>query len=301
MYHYWAYGLTVASEMEFPELFPFPVQSVPDVCLTVGPVPIVNSHPKGLHLNSLDITPDQYRLEVKEVARYHVSKGKMIIVDPDPLASADVIRLYCLSNAFAALLHQRKTIPLHAAALLKDDKLVMILGDSGSGKSTTMAALLQKGLSPFSDDVCVPVFSEGVCKFYASYPMMKFWKSTLELPGLNLKVDRKIRPNMEKYGVYFHNQFNIEAKNPHVIFILSNSDQFKEFKIFPINGIDLFQELDRNAYRGEYIGATDLRREHFDFFSRLANQVPCFRIERPSQGVDPSLIVKMISQKIVNC
>jgi hypothetical protein len=300
LYHYWAYGLTVASEIEFPELYAQPVAVYTDVLLVFGKVPAVDHRPNGYYGKRLDITSDEYRLEVKDVAKYHVSQGKKIIIEPCPEAPSDMIRLFCLSNAFAALLHQRRIIPLHGAALLNGDKLVMILGDSGSGKSTTMAALLQKGLQPFSDDVCVPAFMDGEFKFYSSYPMMKFWKSTLEMDGLDMKVDRKIRPDLEKYGLYFHDSFIIEAKQPEVIFILKISDQVSQVCISPIHGISLFQELERNAYRGEYIGATDLQMEHFNFFSRLANQVPCYKIEKPDGGTKLDLITDLIFEKIVS-
>jgi hypothetical protein len=300
LYHYWAYGLTVASELEFPELYPFPAVITPDVLLVIGKAPTVLHHPKGFHGSYVDITPGEYRLDVKDVAKYHVSKGKFIIIEPDGIASNDLIRLFCLSNAFAALLHQRKIIPMHGAALLKDDKLIMIMGDSGAGKSTTMAGLMQKGLLPFSDDVCVPVYIDGKYRFYSSYPMMKFWKSTLDMDGLDLNADRKIRPDMDKYGLYFQDRFVVEPKEPDFIFVLSISDQITELKISQLSGIALFQELERNAYRGEYIGATDLKSEHFGFFSRLANQVLCYKIEKPDRAASLESITELIFEKIVH-
>ena len=53
--------------------------------------------------------------------------------------------------------------------------LIGIIGKPGAGKSTLMAALMKRGFTLFSDDVCVPVSgtSEGVF-MHSSYPMMKF-------------------------------------------------------------------------------------------------------------------------------
>ena len=288
----------MTSEIEFPELFPFVDQANTAVTLKVGKAPNVEPHPNGIHRANLDITPHEYRLSVKGVADYYVSAGAMIIIEIHENSSTDLVRLYCLSNAFAALLHQRKSIPIHGAALLVNDQLLMILGDSGVGKSTTLAGLLKRGLKPFSDDVCVPFREEELWKFYASYPMMKFWKSTLELKGMELNTDRRIRPDLEKYGLYFHGQFNISPKKPFVIFLLSKSDQIPRATISRISGIELFQHLEKNAYRGEYLPATDLKREHFHFFTSLANQVPCFRVDRPEQGEPHHVVSDLIYEEM---
>lgn len=299
MYHYWAYGLIVASEMKFPELFPLEDEVEASVVLAFGEVPKPEIHPGGFHFENIEITPSEYRLNVEGIAHYYVANGNRITIKPFEGASEDMVRLYCLSNAFAALLHQRRTIPLHCAALLDNDRLIMIFGESGAGKSTTMAGLLQKGFSPFSDDVCVPVRAQdGEWAFFSSYPMMKFWNSTLEMSDLDLKADRRIRDDMEKYGIYFHDQFCRDPKKPMAIFILHPSDQVMEPVLNKLNGVQLFQELDKNAYRGEYLGATDLKREHFEFFSQLANQVPSYELIRPLNMNSHVGVIQLISEEL---
>jgi hypothetical protein len=289
----------VASELEFPELYPLDPNITASVTLVVGKIPLVQSHPEGIHLESIEITPFEYRLKFDGVAQYYVAHGTKIIIEPEENVSYDLIRLYCLSNAFAALLHQRRIIPLHCAAVLNNDQLVMIFGDSGAGKSTTMAGLIKKGFLPFSDDVCVPERGgDTKWRFYSSYPMMKFWKSTLEMKDLELKPNRKIRSDMDKYGIYFHDQFCLESKNPMAIFMLKKTSDIEHPILSRINGIQLFKELDKNAYRGEYLNASSLKREHFDFFSQLANQVTCFILQRPETGETHEQVTKMISEQL---
>jgi hypothetical protein len=299
LYHYWAYGLIVASEMKFPELFPLEDEVKASVVLALGEVPKPEIHPGGFHFENIEITPSEYRLNVEGIAHYYVANGNRITIKPFEGASEDLVRLYCLSNAFAALLHQRRTIPLHCAALLKNDRLIMIFGESGAGKSTTMAGLLQKGFSPFSDDVCVPVKDiSGDWAFYSSYPMMKFWQSTIDIKGLELQPERKIRNDMDKFGIYFHDRFCRESKKPLAIFILKKSNQLGDPVLSGMKGMALFQELDRNAYRGEYLGATDLKREHFNFFSQLANQVPSYELIRPANTDSHERITQLICKEL---
>jgi hypothetical protein len=297
-YTYWAYGLKVGSQLPFPELLPLQNDDPCDLTVAWGSIPVIEKTPNGFHSETYDITPTRYRITIKDVASYFVQEGKRIIISADPNADQDSIRLFCLSNAFAAALHQRKTIPIHCAALIDKGQLVLVLGDSGAGKSTTMASLVQKGLKPFSDDVCVPFQDPetGMISLFSSYPMMKFWKETLDLVGLNSKVDRKIRPDMEKYGIYFHQSFLTEALNPKLIILLEKTDEVSTPILAPISGIELFTKLESNAYRGEYLGFSDLKKEHFMLFTQLANQSACYLLKRPLTGN----FVNEVAQKIIN-
>ena len=298
MYTYWAYGLKVGSQIPFPELFSIAEDGPIDLEIVLGDIPIIEKTHAGFHSADYDITPDAYRITIKDIASYHVSKGKRIIIKAEPNADLDSIRLFCLSNAFAAALHQRKTIPLHCSAILDKGELVLVFGASGAGKSTTLALLLQKGYKPFSDDVCVPVFDVATneISLFSSYPMMKFWKETLDLAGYSLKADRKIRPDMEKYGMYYHDDFMTASIKPKLIVILEKDDKIDAPIIEPISGIKLFQLLEANAYRGEYLGFSDLKREHFTVFTKLANQSRCFVLKRPESGN----FVQEVAEKIIN-
>ncbi len=298
VYTYWAYGLKVESQLPFPELLPIQNDNPCDLTIVWGSIPKIENTSIGFHSKSYDITPTCYRITINDVASYFVQEGKSIVIEASENAEQDSIRLFCLSNAFAAALQQRKTIPLHCAALIDKGELVLILGDSGAGKSTTMASLIQQGLKPFSDDVCVPFQDPETGKicFFSSYPMMKFWKETIELFGLENEVDRRIRPEMEKYGIYFHQSFLTHALNPKLIILLEKTDQVSSPILAPISGIELFTRLESNAYRGEYLVFSDLKKEHFMLFTQLANQSACFVLKRPSAGN----FVEEVAGKIIN-
>lgn len=272
---------------------------VPSVRVGYGKIPSLQIHPDGYCHKNIAVTPSEFRLNITGVAQYYVSHGKNIVIDPDEAGAIDLIRLYCLSNAFAALLYQRKTIPLHCAAVLKQDKLVMIFGESGVGKSTTLAMLMKMGFPPFSDDVCVPSKTiDGEWAFYSSYPMMKFWKSTLEIESLNLLPNRKIKDDMDKYGIYFHDRFSMEYKKPEAMFILQQSSCVDRPKISRLTGIELFGELDKNAYRRKYLSASALKMEHFIFFSELANQIPTFVLTRPNSVNTHEIVPQLIFEEL---
>jgi hypothetical protein len=305
MYYYWAYGLTIKSEMEFPELLPLPENTIHDIELVCDIAPEHNQ--ENLHdvKKTIYISSDAYKLILPDVATYWAENGNSIIIQPALLADMSKVRLFCLSNVFAAILNQRGIIPIHAAALKVNDKLVLICGHSGAGKSTLVGALMSRGFSIFSDDVCVPATNlNNQILMYSSYPMMKFWEDTIkQLPNLG-EPDVQLRPNVNKFGFYFHEQFDNSPKWPVMVFFLEISEELHHVVLQEVKGFQLFQYLESNAYRGEYLGAVDLRKEHFDLFSNLANQLRGFMIKRPigENSIDyiTDLVFEKINQQFLN-
>lgn len=157
MYYYWAYGLTVKSEIAFPELFHVPIPHDADIQIKMGEVPETLMSEISTKKSQRIFTSSEYLLVVPDTATYYAGAGNSIIIQKEPHADWESVRLFCLSNAFAAILYQRKSIPIHCSAFIHRDQLILIFGDSGAGKSTTLGAMLKRGYGVFSDDVCVPV------------------------------------------------------------------------------------------------------------------------------------------------
>jgi hypothetical protein len=304
MYNYWAYGLTIRSDVEFPELLPLFANEIHDIEIVVGVIPKHSHENLGDEKKSIYISNEEYKLTIDGVATYWAEKGIKIIIQPQELSDINKVRLFCLSNVFAALLNQRRIIPMHAAALLVNNLLVLICGQSGAGKSTLLAALAAHGFTVFSDDVCVPVaVSNDEVLMYASYPMMKFWTNTIErFPYLG-EPDLQLRPDVNKYGFYFHEKFDKIPKQPVAVFFLEKSETSFQVEMMEVKGYQMFQHLESNAYRGEYLSATDLRQEHFSLFSKLANQLSGFVVKRPADidSIDciTNLVVETIKKKLL--
>ncbi len=283
MYKYFAFGLSIESEIYFPELFTGINNINTDVQIKIGAIDsFVQLSPISL-ANELVIDQNYFYLNVAGIGKYYATSGNLIIIEPYATADLESLRLYCLSNVFAAILFQRQVFPLHAAALKIENKLVLICGDSGAGKSSLQASLLSKGVKIFSDDVCVPYLSSsGEVFMHPSYPIMKFWRDTLSYFPFLGEPDVQLRPNYEKFGFFFHDEFQEKALSPSLVFFLEKSSVISELHLREIKGVELFQKLDSNVYRGEFLGQLDLRMSHFELFSRLANQLQGYVIERPT-------------------
>jgi hypothetical protein len=284
MFYYWAYGLTIQSEMYFPELIPIDNVASVDVSLYFGQVPTHEGERLESSNRRVFIDDYHFKLVVPGVATYWAEGGTKIIIEKDEDIDEVEVRLFCLSNVFAAILNQRKVFPLHAAAIKVEDQLVLICGHSGAGKSTLLASLISKGYKIFSDDVCVPfIASSGKVYMYSSYPMMKFWKDTLSQFSYLGEPNIQLRPDYDKYGLFFHSDFESKAITPSLVFFLEKSLVREDLYSREIKGIELFQKIESNAYRGEYLGGLDLKQSHFELFANLANQLKGYVIERPEK------------------
>ena len=144
--------------------------SAPDLVVRLGSVPhdLEQAQEVGVKL------PDKRRslsAEIDQVARYLVSGGCEITVEPHPAADAKDVRLFLLGSAMGALLHQRGVWPLHGSAVAIQHGAVLFVGAKGSGKSTLAGAFHQRGFQVLSDDVCaVTVGDDGMLPGVAGLP-----------------------------------------------------------------------------------------------------------------------------------
>ena len=136
MFHYWAYGLRIASEIELPELLPHEAEQV-NCEIRVGKAPEKLTGPDIVDKGKIQISPTEFLLDLPN-CRYYSRAGKEIILEIKDKLDDKSLRLFLLTNGLAAILHQRNKVLLHAGAIHTEKGLVVICGQSGAGKSTTL-------------------------------------------------------------------------------------------------------------------------------------------------------------------
>jgi hypothetical protein len=199
----------------------------------------------------------------------------------------------------AAIIHQRKLIPLHASGIITDDGVVLIVGHSGAGKSTTIKALTIKGHKIFTDDVCVlKLINEKVFSI-PSYPMMKLWESSFDLLEIDTKNKTdKIWSDTDKYGIFFHEDF-ISSWQPVIkIFKIEKSDTVVEVMIIKQSGIESFITIGENTYRNHYVEPMKLNTLHFTIVNNLLKQCEVYKVTRPADTDSISAVVKIIEKEL---
>jgi len=286
MFKYWGFGLNIASAIVMPELLLAEFVDA-DVTITIGKMPKTLLGEKIVKSPLSLITDQEYTLEIKDMCRYYAGFGKTIIAEPYDSADEHSVRLFMLGTIMAAILYQRGRIPLHASAIERNGKLTLFCGNSGAGKSTLLAHLLTKGYTVFTDDICVMQLHQpdGVVYGTASYPMMKLWEGALnEIGHESFSREFKIRPNVSKYGHFFHDSFSTRALPIEKIFILQQSNDAIAISHNRIGPLQAFKLLGKQAYRYRFIASESLRPNHFAMISALIKHIPVIQTKRPTSG-----------------
>ena len=228
-------------------------------------------------------------------------KGRLIIVKKYKGSCQKTLRIYLLCNPFAAIIHQRKFIPLHASGFLTANGIVLLIGYSGSGKSTTIKGLEERGYQLFTDDVCVVKEIDGKIYCIPSYPMVKLWENSFNLLELTeIREENRIWPDENKFSIFFHLNFINNWKPLWKIFVIevdnnTNDDVF----LIEQSIIESFKEIGKNTYRNEYIEPMQLNALHFNIVSKIIKQCSIHKITRPRLKNTISEVINLIESHIL--
>lgn len=88
---------------------------------------------------------------------------------------------YLVGPVLGLLLRLRGVMCLHASAVAFGDRAVAFVGSEGAGKSTTAAALAQRGHAVISDDVVALVEREGRFSVLPAYPHLSLWPDSVKM------------------------------------------------------------------------------------------------------------------------
>lgn len=294
LYKYWAYGIKVASVIEFPELYPLIDDELFDLTIEQCDIKFLKDkidHPAPYAFKKIN---DRFLIHIRSVAYFEISNGSNITIYPYQDALNADIRVYCLSNAFAAALHQRKMLPLHAGAVIKEDKLTFITGNTGAGKSTLLFHLMQRGWRIFSDDVVVLSTIDESKEIHASpsYPMMKLWKHQMNMMGLDNQ--QQVRTGVDKFPFLFHDDFEIQSRTVDSIIILKVTPDATACNIRQLKGVESMSLLFKMIYRNEYLNKVE-NLAYLPQISALVTKIPCYEITRPDASSTENEVVHLFT------
>ncbi len=104
----------------------------------------------------------EYLLQLPGVGSFYACDGRIVEYSVEDGADLEWVQLYLNGQVLVALLHQRKIISFHASSFVHDGRGVMILGESGAGKTSLTVAFAIEGAGFMSDDLTPVVFRESV-------------------------------------------------------------------------------------------------------------------------------------------
>lgn len=257
--------------------YDFPVKTV-DIQITEE---IPESLPSSFFSRPfLEVTENDFLLKVRNVAHYRVQDGTRVSIKPMEDTDDESVRLFLHGSALGALLHQKGVLPLHGSSFKYHDKVVMVCGNSGLGKSSVTEAFCQNGAQFISDDISPLEISEKGIVILPLKTRNKLWDDALRKLKIESKGLEKIRPEFDKF--YTPPRMPIEGEQllDH-IFILKKHNK-PEFKINELEGLAKYNILRKQIYRKVYLkGMPATERKYFQQLLLLANKVRVTVIVRP--------------------
>ncbi|HEU0099802.1 MAG TPA: hypothetical protein VFQ67_13640 [Allosphingosinicella sp.] len=273
-HRYRLFGLSVASEIPLPELVADPGAGTADVEVRVRTIADAPDAPAGLHVEGAEAL-----LVIPAVGRFLTRAGREMLIEPAPNVSPRNLRLYLLGSAFAAILHQRGLLPLHANAVVVEGRAIGFMGHPGAGKSTLAAWFHDRGFDVLADDVCVVTGGADKAPLaHPGIPRLRLWREALEAGGRDASAYERSFDDMDKYTVPTDLERALPAVPLSHLYLLEKADG--EPSVTRLEGSAAVEAMIANTYRGAYVRLMGLTRQHLLACAELARTVPVFRARR---------------------
>jgi len=291
IYKYTIYELTMQLTFPCSVLTPAPTDAVADVILVEGDVPkeLPGAVAEGL---SYQAAPGRFLWRGgRRAGRFLVENGRKITLQRNAAVEEPMLAAHFLSSVLAAILRQRGLIVLHANTAVTRQGTVVIGGESGAGKSTTLAALLARGCAMLADDITV--LRQGKGNFVEIVPgISKLNLCEDAAHRLGHKVNNLPRNLLRRIKVILPTQ-DIMAAEPapvNALYLLRKGTA-KDLCVTMLNGSDKFNALQECIYGPLFPEEHSTR---FDLLAAIANQAKIYRIERPTSHWSVDEIAEVI-------
>lgn len=202
---------------------------------------------------------------------------------PKSLSFDDALT-YLVGPVLGAALRLEGTSVLHASAVDVDGGAVLVFGPAGAGKSTTTAALVERGFPLVTEDVSALAVDDAGTFVFRGGSRVKLWEDSVE--GIRGAPDAL--PLLVPSSRDWHKRFLDARLTPHdrvplrAAFLLDRRDDVEIARVEPLSAQERLLALVGNAYAGGVLDAAGKARE-MARFSALASSVPLRRLVYPER------------------
>lgn len=122
----------------------------------------------------------EFSMQVKGTGRFYACNGNRVEYSVEPGSDSEWVKLYLNGQVLVALLHQRRIISFHASSFVYNDYGVMILGETGAGKSSLTLSFVLNGAGFMTDDLTPVIFRNGTACIMPVYKDVKVRPDTAQ-------------------------------------------------------------------------------------------------------------------------
>jgi hypothetical protein len=223
------------------------------------------------------------------------SAGQIWSVWPERL-TLDHVAPYLLGPVLGLMLRFRGVVCLHASGIVAQDRAVLFAGDAGAGKSTTAAAMSQRGHALLADDIVAIVERDGTFLATPAYPYVSLWPESTEMvcgPGVKLPA---LTPDFEKQR-FSPTSFQDSPIPLGCIFVFGERSSGEGLpRAEDLTPREQLMALVANSYATRVLSEAS-RAEEFRAFGRMVGTVPIRRLLPHSDPLLLSRLCELIEER----
>ena len=154
---------------------------------------------------NMKVSATEFAMRVPGTGSFYTQEGRVVEYETEPGADPEWIKLYLKMQVLVALLHQRGVISFHASSFVSDGQAVMILGESGAGKSSLTASFVLDGAGFLTDDVTPVMFRSEAPYVMPVYDAIRLREHSVDQLKIEAEFLTRAEPGSGKHYMQVRN------------------------------------------------------------------------------------------------
>ena len=285
---YVAYGLRIRSSIALPlRTAPEPDDGRPagaDVTVRIGATPARLPNPVAGRRRpenlAWETAPGAFLMTKDDEARYLVTGGRDVVAESLG-GSERKMGAFLIGSPFAALLQQRGLTTLHAGAVEAEGGAVLIAGLKGTGKSTLLGALVERGYALLSEDLTgVEANVDGRFVALPASVCVRLRADSLENLGRRPQAFEKAHEDSDKHLMPAA-RLCAGPTAVRAVYVLKTHDR-AGVDVRPASWTQAYDALLRHTFRKRFLFGLGRQEAHFRTIREMVAQAPVFFVSRPA-------------------
>jgi len=224
----------------------------------------------------------EFLLRADGVGAFYVRNGNEVIYSVEEGADPDWVNLYLNGQVMVALLHQRKIISFHASSFIYDGRGVMILGETGAGKSSLTVSFVLDGAGFLTDDLSAVIFRDGRPQIRPFYREVKLRRDTVFQLGVDQEKLREAEHGTGKHYLRLNNA-GVEDFPLDAILKIETGDCAMP-ELHKLTSAEKFALLRSEVCSWEFLaGMAETEAAYLQQLVQIVEQVNFVRVVRPAE------------------